>query len=473
MGDDSAVVQAARVSYGDGTKAVFDDRSLIRYLMRHRHTTPFEMCVTGDTKVALATTTGLQRRTVTIKTLAQAYSDGGFNSRRLRYMRFKSMGDDRRIRPAQIVHAGKTGREPVFELTTVGPLVRRIKATANHLFATPFGYRRLDELAPGDEVLCTGVDHPPVEDLRALWQQVPTIEEIACILDVGVSTVWKWLKDAGIPTYQHRPANPPSAVRTANRRAYAVEIASITPAGVEDVYDLQVASDNHNFVANGFIVHNCEFKFHIRIPMDAWRQMIRHRTASVNEVSTRYSEAINSMAKTQPSAWRLQSRNNKQGSNGFLPASGDFKVDGSYLTGMEEEYHCHSRYLYEMRLKAGVAREQARKDLPLSTYTEAYWKIDLHNLLHYLELRLASEAQLEIRQYAQAIAQLIKPKVPITWEAFEDYRLNAFSMSNLDAKVVSLILTGSTFDEAARAVRWGDRERNEGRAKLSKLGFAV
>ena len=159
------------------------------------------------------------------------------------------------------------------------------------------------------------------------------------------------------------------------------------------------------------------FKFHVRVPMDCWRQWIRHRTASVNEYSTRYSKAIDSMATTAPDKWRKQGKANKQGSEGFL----DEKI-GKALTVTETWFHDAAKRVYKERLEVGVAREQARKDLPLSTYTEAYWTMDLHNLFHFLSLRLEQHAQWEIRQYAIAVAKLIKNQVPIAWASFVRHR---------------------------------------------------
>src|SRR5687768_8581528 len=172
----------------------------------------------------------------------------------------------------------------------------------------------------------------------------------------------------------------------------------------------------------------CEIKFHVRVPMDCWRQWIRHRAASVNEYSTRYSVAIDSAQKTSESEWRLQSKQNRQGSEETLdPAR------GAAFSKKEAELHEAARKIYEERLAAGISREQARKDLPLSTYTEAYWKIDLHNLFHFLSLRMDAHAQLEIRQYAQTIGeQIVARWCPLGWEAFLDYRLGALSLSRLE-----------------------------------------
>lgn len=180
-----------------------------------------------------------------------------------------------------------------------------------------------------------------------------------------------------------------------------------------------------------------ELKFHIRVPMDTWRQWVRHRTANINEYSTRYSEAIDSQQATATQAWRKQSSTNKQGSSDFIERS-----EGAELSIQEYELQQASRAVYSKRLRAGVAREQARKDLPLSTYTEAYWKIDLHNLLHFLALRMDSHAQYEIRQYAEVIGnEIVKPLFPLTWEAFEDYRLQSVRLSRLEVDALRGILT--------------------------------
>ena len=221
-----------------------------------------------------------------------------------------------------------------------------------------------------------------------------------------------------------------------------------------------------------------ELKFLFRMPMDAWRQQIRHRTASVNEYSTRYSVAIDAAQTTAPDAWRTQAASNRQGSDGFLPAD-----VGEAMTAAERDLQAKAREVYEARLEAGVAREQARKDLPLATYTEAYWKVDLHNLLHFLRLRMDSHAQLEIRDYATAVGErIVAPLFPLTWEAFTDYRLNATFLTGPDRGVIRrLAATGepAPHDEsaflAAQDPAWADlkrsRERDECRAKLVSLGL--
>ena len=220
-----------------------------------------------------------------------------------------------------------------------------------------------------------------------------------------------------------------------------------------------------------------EVKLFVRVPMDCWRQWIRHRTASVNEYSTRYSVAIDAAQQTPPDRWRLQSVRNRQGSEGFLPPQ-----LGQELSAAEAELQAHACRVYQRRLELGVAREQARKDLPLSTYTEAYWKIDLHNLLHFLELRLAPEAQWEIRQYAQTIGyEIVRPLFPLVWEAFEDYRLQAVRLSRLEQAVIRRLAEAGKIPAteqdflAAQDPAWKElarcRERDECREKLRRLGI--
>lgn len=213
-----------------------------------------------------------------------------------------------------------------------------------------------------------------------------------------------------------------------------------------------------------------EVKLLVRVPMDAWRQWIRHRTANVNEYSTRYQPAIDSMAVTHPEEWRLQASNNKQGSEGILrewpegwtscewritswvveSPSGEtwlFTKDkydwtkpptpGQFLTEWERRNQNGMQKDYNVRLELGVAREVARKDLPLSTYTEAYWKCDLHNILHFLGLRMDSHAQKEIRDFATVIGeQIIAPLFPEVWSAFCDYRLGGMFLTSLDKEAL-------------------------------------
>lgn len=207
----------------------------------------------------------------------------------------------------------------------------------------------------------------------------------------------------------------------------------------------------------------CEIKLHVRVPMDCWRQWIRHRTANVNEYSTRYSIAIDAARTTKPDEWRLQGFVNRQGSEGQLDST-----EGERLSGQEAEFHAAARKMYQERLDVGVAREQARKDLPLSTYTEAYWKVDLHNLLHFLALRMDSHAQYEIRQYANVIGHRIVAKwVPFAWEAFLDYRMNSMALSAMEISLLSLQYSGKQEEAVSWMRRHGWLKLQEGTWKLN------
>jgi thymidylate synthase (FAD) len=224
----------------------------------------------------------------------------------------------------------------------------------------------------------------------------------------------------------------------------------------------------------------CEIKLHVRVPMDCWRQWIRHRTANVNEYSTRYSQAIDAAQRTGPEEWRVQSSAGRQGSGGSLPAE-----VGARLSEVEGDLLARARAVYLERIGAGVAREQARKDLPLSTYTEAYWKIDLHNLLHFLRLRMDDHAQLEIRRYAGVIGhEIVALWCPTAWQAFLDYRSHALRLSRTEVEVLRALAAGdrSAALTAAEAAGWlargpdgllPNRERREMTRKLRDLRLPV
>ncbi len=223
-----------------------------------------------------------------------------------------------------------------------------------------------------------------------------------------------------------------------------------------------------------------EIKLHLRVPMDCWRQWIRHRTANINEYSTRYSLAIDASQRTSPTEWRQQSKDNKQGSEGFLEIG-----LGTQLSQQEQELQDFSRRVYNERVEKGIAREQARKDLPLSTYTEAYWKIDLHNLLHFLLLRMHPHAQFEIRSYANVIGhEIVKRWCPTVWEAFIDYRLRGSNLTRLEIDVIRAIQSGNPEQARELAMKFGilpplgqeikrNREREDLEAKLILLSIPI
>ena len=199
-----------------------------------------------------------------------------------------------------------------------------------------------------------------------------------------------------------------------------------------------------------------EFKFHIAMPIFIARQWIRHRTANVNEYSARYSIMPDRFYRPDVENVRKQSKSNRQGGEGPIDA-GTAEEFLKLLEGAEANY---AKYLD--LTERGVARELARAVLPVSVYTEWYWKCDLHNIFHFLSLRMDPHAQIEIQDYAKAMYELIKPIVPVACEAFEDYRLNAMHLTGLE---IDAIRTGKPLATENK------RETAEWEAKKARLGL--
>lgn len=207
-----------------------------------------------------------------------------------------------------------------------------------------------------------------------------------------------------------------------------------------------------------------EFKFHVKLPIFVARQWIRHRTANVNEYSGRYSEMPDEFYLPQSDQVRSQSSNNKQG------RSDDALSEAGNIIKMMESTQKHLYSEYSELLDKGLAREIARINLPLSNYTEWYWKIDLHNLFHFLRLRLDSHAQYEIRVYGEAIAAIIRQIVPIAYQAFEDYILYAARFSRNELLALKLMMKGESANEEKLAeLGLSKREIAEFKEKIEKM----
>jgi thymidylate synthase (FAD) len=201
-----------------------------------------------------------------------------------------------------------------------------------------------------------------------------------------------------------------------------------------------------------------EFKFHIAMPIFIARQWIRHRTANVNEYSARYSIMPDRFYRPDIENVRKQSKSNRQGGEGPIDAG----TAEEFLKLLESAEANYAKYLD--LTERGVARELARAVLPVSVYTEWYWKCDLHNIFHFLSLRMDPHAQIEIQDYAKAMYELIKPIVPVACEAFEDYRLNAMHLTGLE---IDAIRTGKPLATENK------RETAEWEAKKSRLGLSA
>lgn len=209
-----------------------------------------------------------------------------------------------------------------------------------------------------------------------------------------------------------------------------------------------------------------EFKFHVKLPIFVARQWIRHRTANVNEYSGRYSVMPDEFYLPDPDQIRLQSTTNNQGRS---EQQADDTVKKDILEYLESsQKSAHAKYT-EM-IDQGLSRELARINLPLAQYTEWYWKIDLHNLLHFLKLRIDPHAQWEIQQYAIVMADMVKAVCPLAYEAFEDYALNSFSFSGPEMKLLKQSLIGVELDDdAMKEAGLTKREIGELRDKLARI----
>lgn len=210
--------------------------------------------------------------------------------------------------------------------------------------------------------------------------------------------------------------------------------------------------------------------FEIFLPLYVWGQIVRHRSArysSLNQHSNRYAEIIDVDHMLGTDGWRLQSTVNRQGSAGVI----EDPVICQALADDERDLILHAREVYDRRIDVGVAREIARKDMPQSNYTKAVWQIDLHNLLHFLQLRMDPHAQQEVREYAHVMAEVVKVWVPVAWRAFEDYRLHAVTLSALDIQVLGALLADQDINQIVDEVGWTrpGSERTEFETKVARF----
>jgi len=216
-----------------------------------------------------------------------------------------------------------------------------------------------------------------------------------------------------------------------------------------------------------------EVLFYLKIPIFVMRQLVRHRTANINEVSARYSELPNEYYVPDPEQCGPQSTDNKQGRSPVTTRH-DERFDVSvWKTRQTIDQTSHQSHdVYDSLLHvSGVSREISRIVLPLNTYTALYWKIDLHNFFHMLRLRLDLHAQYEIRVMAEAMFRLARPHFPIAFEAFEDYILNSQSFSALDQQLLFTMLQNAIIPpkEFAEQAGMSEREYTEFCDKVSQL----
>jgi thymidylate synthase (FAD) len=204
----------------------------------------------------------------------------------------------------------------------------------------------------------------------------------------------------------------------------------------------------------------CEIKLHVKLPVFVARQWIRHRTASVNEYSARYSILDREFYIPEPAHLAAQSRVNNQGRGDVLEGEEAARVLATLRRDAETAYD-HYEAMLSTEGQQGLARELARMNLPANVYTQWYWKIDLHNLFHFLRLRADPHAQYEIRAYAEALCEVVRDWVPAAYAAFEDYRLNAVQFSGRGMEALRRMLRGETVtreDVGMSAGEWREFE---------------
>lgn len=191
-----------------------------------------------------------------------------------------------------------------------------------------------------------------------------------------------------------------------------------------------------------------QLTFHAKMPVFVARQWVRHRTARLNEISGRYSVMEDEFYVPEPSQIRRQSERNKQGrSDEELEPAVQREILDQLVNEQTQIYAG-----YQHSLERGAARELARINLPLSLYTEWYWQIDLHNLFHFIRLRVDPHAQYEIRVYADAMAECAKAVAPFAWEAFEQHVLNSVQFGEAECRALTAMLQGEEPSLEGRAL---------------------
>lgn len=499
LGSDLSVVRSARISYDAEWRTGEDagkDEKLIDYLVKNKHTSPLESvvftfdvkapifvfrqwhrhrtwCLAGDTQVEFLRPCDDKPYHLTMADLAAKWNDAPrpkrqryartlheFNRERISSMRLRVRGADGELTTAHITDVWQSGIKKTYTVVAGG---KSIRASIDHLFLTPDGWKPVGELTAGalvcmkcrsghvgeknppdtiemDEVwMPTGYDGYDVSDLgriRSWWGQgartkrsVPFIKKTTVNSSgrVVVGIAGKPVQVSSLvalaflaPTAEHqlfvlhKNDNPldnracnlywgtaknnadDSVINgsRAKRSLMFVAIESIAPGVDEPVYDLTVDHPEHNFIANGFVVHNC-----------------------FNEISARYSELPEQFYIPEVSQITTQSKDNKQMRTDEIHPKAE-ELQDAILSACEASFK-----VYRGLLLLGTPRELARGVLPVNTFSHMFATVDLHNLSHFLKLRLHEHSQYEIRVYAQAMLDLIEPIVPVTVAALKRHVL--------------------------------------------------
>lgn len=426
---------AARRAQGFGVTAIASDagvsyHTIRKWLRRHdlRFTPTERARLSGKAQRG-------QRRTLTRRpwsearrTLVRAARSG----ERSNFWRGGTSGDRALIGTWTTAHASTVHRANGFRCVLCGSKTRLNAHHVDPVWHAPARARDLDNLTTLCAACHSSVHQNELE--LALLDAVTTRADLA-----------DFRRTSGAKRPRHPRKRRPTVGKLA--RGWA-SIARIEYAGEEMTFDLSVAGPFHNFVANGFVVHN-----------------------SVNEYSARYSILDREFYLPEPEMLAAQSTNDRQGRGEVLDAQRASLVLDVLRRDAEMVYARYEQLLGETATGVavedgiGLARELARMDLTLNFYTQWYWKTNLHNLLHFLQLRTDPHAQYEIRAYAERILEIVRAWVPSTYEAFVDYRLGAYELSSRGLAVVSRMLKGEHVDQPSSGMSPG-----EWRALMAALG---
>ncbi len=441
MGTDDSVERAARVSYGYGTRKVSRTRGLVRYLRRHLHTTPSEMV---EFKFHCAMPMFIARQWIRHRTACLAggtevYFDLPGGEARGRRQLYKLPIEEiwRRFQPTRNTLRPDKQRNSLFRRDRVKRMrLRQVDEDTLALQHT----RIVDVYRNGMKpvfrmVLEDGKSIEATSDHRFLfaggWD---TLRGATGLRETGGRAVWK----QGDYFVQVNGAAEKWGLHRFYR-ARLVRIARFEYVGERETYDLEVEGPHHNFVANGIVTHN-----------------------SVNEYSGRYSLMPLLFYSPKQDQFSFQSATSNQGR---APGS----VDADFYReaiGRWEAVRKQAAGDYSWLVGENVARELARIDLPLSTYTQWYWKIDLHNLLHFLTLRVDDHAQWEIQEYGRVMAGMVKRVAPLSYEAWIDYQVMGDKLTGGEIAALSRLVAA---DDDGVAARPGAKLAN---AELAGLGLS-
>ena len=441
MGSDESVEHAARVSYGYGTRKRSQTRGLIRYLRRHLHTTPSEMvefkfhcampmfvarqwirhrtaCLAAGTELWFDLPGGMRRRENQLYKLKiedlydrfQPTENGSrpdkqrnphFRRDRVRMMNLRQANEDTlRIQHTRVVDVYRNGAKPVFRMTLSDG--KQIEATADHRFLFADGWSTLGQAA--DLRLIGG---------RAVWHADDLYVHangVVCEAPARHGDQ-RWSSEQAQELEQ--PIKEIAEDREVAYRTHLVGVVGFEYVGERETYDVEVEGPYHNFVANGVVTHN-----------------------SVNEYSGRYSLMPLLFYSPEHRHFSLQSASNNQGREAE-PAQRQLYEDAVQRW---EAVRTSAADAYTWMVEEDVARELARIDLPLSTYTQWYWKIDLHNLLHFLTLRVDDHAQWEIQEFGRVMAGMLKRVAPMSYEAWIDYQVCGAKLGRAELEALAMLL---------------------------------